>query len=112
MKTSNRFPRRRGQRVNAVRRTQLLAAFDRSGLSAAAFARQHDLTYTTFCGWRHRQAKTKSLPGFVQVELPTPEPATPLVIELGTQGRIRIESASQVELAARLLQALNTPTPC
>jgi hypothetical protein len=81
-------------------------------LSAAEFARQQGLTYTTFCGWRHRRAKAKASPGFVQVELPTPAPATPLVIELGTQGRIRIESVGQVELAARLLQALNTPAPC
>jgi len=111
MKTSKGFSRRRVRRTRADRRDQLLAAFDRSGLSAAAFARQQGLNYTTFCGWRHRRAKTKPSPGFVQVELPTPAPA-PLVIELGTPGRIRIESASQIELAARLLQALNAATPC
>ena len=99
-------------RAKAALRTKLLAAFERSGLSAAEFVRQHGLTYSTFCRWCHRQSKAKSSPGFVQVGLPTPTPATPLVIELGTQGRIRIESAGQVELAARLLQALNTPGPC
>jgi len=112
MKSTNRFARRRGVRANTIRRAKLLAAFDRSGLSAAEFARQQGLTYTTFWGWRHRRAKTKSSPGFVQVELPTPATPPPLVIELGTQGRIRIESASQIELAACLLQALNAPGPC
>jgi hypothetical protein len=112
MKLTNRFSRRRGVRANTTRRTKLLAAFDRSGLSAAEFARQQGLTYTTFCGWRHRRAKTKTSLGFVQVELPTAAPPIPLVIEVGTQARIRIESASQIELVACLLQALNPPGPC
>lgn len=110
MKPSDRFPRLR--RANAARRAKLLATFDRSGLSAAEFARQQGLTYTTFCGWRHRRAKTTSSPGFVQVELLTSATPAPLVIELGTQGRIRIESAGQIELAARLLQTLNATSSC
>ena len=112
MRSSSRFPRHRSKRTKAALRARLLAAYDRSGLSAAAFARQHGLTYTTFCGWRHRRAKTKASPGFVQVELPPPPLPVPLVIEVGTQGRIRIESASQIELAVCLLQALNAITPC
>ena len=31
--------------------------FERSGLSAAAFARKHRLRYTTFSGWRHRSVE-------------------------------------------------------
>jgi len=72
MKSSDRFARCRHKRTDATRRARLLAAFDRSGLSAVAFARQHGLNYTTFCGWRQRRVKTKRSPGFVQVELPTP----------------------------------------
>ena len=68
MKIANRPPRT--ARTTAAERTQLLAAFERSGLSAAAFARQHALNYTTFCGWRQRQGKADPLPGFVEVELP------------------------------------------
>ena len=112
MKSSNRFPRCRHKRTDAPRRAQFLAAFDRSGLSAAAFARRQGLNYTTFCGWRQRQAKAKPSPDFVRVEASTPAAAAQLVIELGTQGRMRIESASQVELAVRLLQALNSVGPC
>ena len=83
MKSSNGSPRHRRQRTSLSRRTQLLAAFDRSGLSAAAFARQHDISYTTFCGWRHRQTKAKASPGFIEVELPGPTAAVELLIEVG-----------------------------
>jgi transposase-like protein len=109
MKTSNGSPRRRSKRTIAEDRAQLLAAFDRSGLSAAAFARQQGLNYTTFCGWRQRRGAAESLPGFVQVELPAP---VELVIELNGRARMRITSASQIELAARLLQTLNATTSC
>jgi transposase-like protein len=110
MKISNRFRSRRS-RVSATRRAQLLAAFERSGLSAAAFARQHHLRYTTFCNWRQRQGKAAPSPDFVQVELPPPAPVE-LVLELGTGARVRITEAGQIELAARLLKALCAPTPC
>jgi len=89
-----------------------LAAFDRSGLSAAAFARQHRLTYTTFCSWRQQRAKAKTAPGFVQVELPVSAPPLELTVELGAPARMRLSSAGQVELAARLLQALNAKSTC
>ena len=73
MKISKRISR--APRTDAAQRAQLLAAFDQSGLSAAAFARQHGLHYTTFCGWRQRRAKSSPSPGFVQVELrPAPTP--------------------------------------
>ena len=110
MKRSNGSPHRLGKSPSAKRREQLLAAFDRSGLTAAAFARRHDLHYTTFCGWRRRRAKASS--GFVQVELPpSPAPAE-VTVELGAQARMRITSKDQVDLAVRLLQALNTSGSC
>lgn len=102
----------RGARGQAAQRARLLAAFDWSGLSAAAFAREHGLTYTTFCGWRHRRAKAKPSPGFVQVELPAVAAPVELVIELGAQARLRLTSARQLELATRLIQALHAPAPC
>jgi hypothetical protein len=51
-----------GRRTTGPRRAALLQAFDRSGLSAAAFARQYHLNYTTFCGWRHKRAKANPIP--------------------------------------------------
>ena len=112
MKTSNAFARCRRSRTPAPRRTQLLAAFERSGLSAAAFARQHHLRYTTFCNWRQRQGQAKPAPDFVQVELPPPAAPAELVLELGAGARVRITEAGQLELAARLLQVLSHATPC
>lgn len=103
---------KRFTRITSLRRAKFLAAFDRSGLSAAAFARQQGLNYTTFCGWRHRRTKAKTSPGFVQVELAgVPAPAD-LVIELSGSARMRLTTSGQIELAARLLQALNAPAPC
>jgi hypothetical protein len=90
----------------------LLTQFDRSGLSAAAFARRHQLTYTTFCGWRKQRARLKSSPAFVQVELTAATSPATLLIELGGQARLRISSADQIDLAAQLLRALNTKAAC
>ena len=112
MKTSNGFARLRHSRTSPTRRARLLAACERSGLSAAALARQHRLHYTTFCGWRARQSKANPTPGFVQVELSASPPLVELLVEWGGAARLRITDAGQIELAARLLQALSTPTPC
>jgi transposase-like protein len=109
----NRAPHsRRRPRTSAAQRTELLAAFAASGLSAAAFARRHELHYTTFCGWRHAQAKARPAAGFVQVELPPSDPPTELVVELGAGVRLRLTSTAQCELAAGLLQHLRAATPC
>ena len=110
MKTSSRFPRTK--RTPAVERARLLAAFDRSGISAAAFAREHGIHYTTFCGWCHRRPRLKSAPAFVQVELGAPPAADGLLVELGGGARLRIASARQIALAAQLLQHFNAARPC
>ena len=112
MKNTNGFTRPRRSRTSVTRRAKLLAAFERSGLSAAAFARQHRLHYTTFCNWRQRQGPAKPVPDFVQVELSPPLAAVELVLELGAGARVRITDARQIELAAQLLQVLSHATPC
>jgi len=103
---------KRSRRITSSRRSKFLAAFDRSGLSCAAFARQQGLNYTTFCGWRHRRTEAKALPGFVQVELASVAAPAELVIELFGSARMCLTSAGQIELAARLLKVLNAPAPC
>jgi hypothetical protein len=103
---------KRSKRIAPFRRAKHLAAFERSGLSAAAYARQQGLNYTTFCGWRHRRTQAKVSPEFVQVELASVPAPAELVMELSGRVRIRLTSAGQIELAARLLQALNAPVPC
>jgi transposase-like protein len=106
MNIFNGSPGRRSPRSDAAHRAKIVAAFDRSGLSAAAFARQQGLHYTTFCGWRKRQEQLKTSPGFIQVEVPALVPALEVVVELGAHARLRIQSAQQIPLAAGLLQHL------
>ena len=98
--------------MNRAERTRLLAAFDRSGLSAAAVARRHNLHYTTFCGWRHRRAKATSSPALVEVELAEQVKPVALCIELGPQARLHLRSFDQIELAVALLQRLHAPASC
>jgi transposase-like protein len=100
------------RRAAAARREQLLVAFERSGLSAAEFARQHGLSYTTFCGWRKRWERAKGLPAFVQVEVAPSTAPEELVIEFGAGARMRVHSEGQMALAARLLERLNPGGPC
>lgn len=53
---NNKQPSRIGspqrRRFSSTQIQQFLADFDRSGLSAVAFARQHGLCYSVFCRWR------------------------------------------------------------
>jgi hypothetical protein len=89
-------------------RAQLLAAFNRSGLSAAAFARQHKLKYSTFCAWRQRTGSKVPI-AFTEVELPLASaPPAELIIELGAHARVRIRSEGQLPLLGSLLHQLNT----
>lgn len=112
MRRSTFVPDRRFRRTSAAQRSKWLAAFDRSKLSAAAFARKHGLQYTTFCGWRQRRTKLKSSPGFVRVQL-TPAPATDgLLIELGAHARMRVTSVDQIALAAQFIEHLNAQSSC
>ena len=111
MKTFNGSPRRRAARTSAAQRAQLLAAFDRSGLSVTDFAQQHGVHYTTFSGWRQRRDRAKVSPAFVQVELASPAPPSELVIEMGA-ARLRLVSVAQLPLAARLLQFLQEDRRC
>jgi len=107
---SNHAPRKR--RFNSHRRARFLAAFDRSGLSAAAFARKHNLHYTTFCGWRQRRDQSVGSPEFVQVELPIGPSSLEVTIEMGRNARVRVHSADQIPLVAALLVQLTKEATC
>jgi len=101
----------RSRRTTSSERARVLSVFDRSGLSAAAFARQEQINYTTFCGWRQRRAEASGSPGspqFVEVERPAAEApsSSSLVVEVGAKIRLRISSADQIPWAAALLNQL------
>ena len=99
-------PHRR--RFTATERERLLTELDRSGLTAAAFARERQLTYTTLCHWRHQRARGKRI-AFAEVELVPPPVVEPLVIEFGSHARLRLSSPAQVELVATLLKHFQAP---
>ncbi len=107
MKRSKGILRKRRLCTPPARRHELLAAFDRSGLSAAAFAREQGIRYTTFCGWRHRQATPRRAPAFVEVEGLEGARPVELGIELGAHAQLRLTSTAQMELAACLLHRFN-----
>lgn len=108
MKPNLLSPPARRSRTTSARRQQLLAEFDRSELSAAAFAQQRHIAYTTFCSWRQRRARSTPV-AFTEVEIVRARTPEPLVVELGPQARMRVTSPAQLELAAGLLKHLQTP---
>jgi transposase-like protein len=111
LSSSNGLPRQR--RTSLVERSDLLDAFERSGSSAAAFARKHGIRYGTFDAWRRQRRRTaKAAPDFVQIEVSQAVAPVDLIIELGPNARLRLANTSQVALAAQLLQALNSPRSC
>ena len=91
--------------MKMAQRRQLLAEYERSGLSIAAFARKEGIRYQTFYAWVAKNS-SKSKVCFAEVELEAPASAEPIVIEVGRYGRVRLNSANQVGLAARLLKEL------
>jgi transposase-like protein len=54
----------RGRRlVTAQQRMELVEAYQRSGLTQAAFARREGVIYSTFAGWVHRSSARKPRQG-------------------------------------------------
>jgi transposase-like protein len=112
MNHSHRPKPRRRERLSAAQRLQVLAEFERSGLSAAAFARQQGIGYSTLCAWRQRQSKAEPTHGFLEVEVGAPSTPGELWIELGPPVRLRLTSAAPIAWAAQLLHHLNALVAC
>jgi hypothetical protein len=123
---------RRGHvRVSAQRREALLDEFERCGVSAAEFAVQIGVKYTTFAHWRQRRERSRAADG----EMASPAPVALLsagakqatrwveaVVEAsGDSGAasgpslkivlpggasLEVSQAAQMKLAADLLRAL------
>jgi transposase-like protein len=117
-------------RVPKERREALLAEFERSGLSGAAFARMAGINYQTFANWRHQRREAiketgEMAPGASVVER-TEGAGQPvrlfeafvehgrrpsaldagLAIELAAGARLVVETPAQLRLAAELLGLL------
>jgi transposase len=104
-------------RVSPERRNALLDEFERSGMTARAFAKFIGVHPTTFAGWHRRRRKAKGTGGAVvqkgkrtPVRLieavaahPAPESASGLTIELAGVARLELRQSGQVALAAELI---------
>ena len=108
MKSSSHGASSQRRRLTATERERLLTELDRSGLTAAAFARERRLTYSTLCHWRRQRVRGKSV-AFAEVEFVSPPVVEPLVIEFGSHARLRLSSPAQVELAVNLLKHFQAP---
>jgi transposase-like protein len=101
-------------RVTKEQRRVILAEFARSGLSAAGFARQTGLKYSTFALWVQRYRRTKRSgrkPPLRLLEAVVPSaPASPaLLLHLSGGARVELREVSQVPLVAALVRALEKP---
>lgn len=102
------------RRVPSEQREALLAEFERSGLTQAAFARKAGINYQTFASWRQHRGASESkarreVPTmrFTEVTLPPALSSSPTAKELSVQMPdgvvIRGEDPAQV---AQLIRAL------
>lgn len=104
-------------RYSPDQRQALLDAFDRSGMSAMSFTRQHGVQYQTFIAWirKRRQDTTPSEmsgPAFAEVLLNGREPAPRadgLRIVLPCGAMLEVGSRAALPLAVELLNTLRRP---
>ena len=105
-------------RFTPVQRLELLDAFDRSGLSAMAFARSHGVCYQTFIAWQRKRreqatiAPTHSGPAFAEVLVTDRQPDRPnaaLRVILPCGSTIEMASRAALPLAVELLSTLRRP---
>lgn len=98
-------------RTSREQRRVILAEFERSGLSAAQFARRTGLKYSTFAYWvqhyrRPKRPVRKAPLRLLEAVLTSSPSATALTVLLPGGARLEIHDAGQVPLAAALVHAL------
>jgi len=98
-------------RTSREQRRVILAEFERSGVSAAQFARRTGLKYSTLVGWVQRYRRTKrsgrkSPVRLLEAVVAASPSAAVLQVQLAGGARLEIREAGQIPLAAALVQAL------
>lgn len=100
-------------RVSKEQQRLILIEFERSGISAAEFAKRSSIKYPTFAGWvqRHRRNKPKAPPPGVRlleavVEQTPRSGQLPLTLQLPGGAQMDIHNLHQAALAADLLRLL------
>lgn len=106
-------------RASKEQRCLILAEFERSGVSAAQFAKMAGLKYSTFAAWVHRHRCSQSSKPARQVRLleatvaqtPSTDAATGsgVVLQLVGGAEIQITDSKQIAMAAALVRAVAQP---
>ncbi|HEX3625933.1 MAG TPA: transposase [Verrucomicrobiae bacterium] len=102
-------------RASKEQRRMILAEYERSGVSAAQFARQTGMKYSTLAGWliRYRRSKSQGArPAVRLLEAVVEENSgdkKALVLELPGGARMEIKDVPQAALAGALLRTLAKP---
>ena len=98
-------------RTSREQRRVIVAEFERSGLSAAQFARRTGLKYSTFALWvqhyRRTNRPTRRSPlRLLEAVVTSATSGTVLQVQLPGGARLDIRDARQIPLAAALVHAL------
>jgi len=104
-------------RMPADKRQEILAEFDRCGVSGAAFAKMIGVKYSTFASWAQRHRRVGSAPTagakrararkpMAFVEARAVSPVIALELELPGQIRVRLSDPAQIPLAVALLRGV------
>ena len=115
-------------RMPADQREAILDAFEQSGMSALAFARQIGVKYPTFASWlqkrrgKHRKYSERKLPSststqitFVEAQIEHPPVKSyegTLEVEACGGVKLLVRSQNDVSLAAELIRSLNGVQSC
>lgn len=98
--------RRQRIRRTAAQQAELLAEYQRSGVSAPEFARLSGVKYQTLCGWLRR---SRSRPAIQWVEAVSAGASAGLKLQFPGGAWLEIADERQAALAAKLVQALARP---
>lgn len=103
---------RLGRKITpAARREELVAAWQQSGLTQAAFARREGVRYTTFASWAQQARQTGERTAarapkvrFAEVQLPAAEGAPTVEVRLADGTLVRGASVREVLAVVRALR--------
>ena len=95
--------RRQRVRRTRVQQAELVAEYQRSGISAPEFARLSGIKYQTLCGWLRR---SRPQPAIKWVEAVQAEGPLSLKLQFPGGAWVEVANHQQVALAAKLVQAL------
>ena len=93
--------------VEARQREELLAAYDKSGMCAHAFAKWVGVKPSTFSDWIQKRRKQEKIPTsgkWVEVVAEAPKC---LEVDLGNGAKIKIQDEAQARLAGVLIRSFS-----